>query len=319
MEGLAAYDSTSSSETSSNCSSTDDDLPLENREGLKRSPPCEIEPPPCKKPRDAPKVLLPSPLDLLDGHNDIASLEEPYHNSPEENPALHDNRVRKFPHVVGNYATTVFIPVTIPSEFMPTFDWILQELEDNLPDVHPMKASKLVDGSTLRQKSKFSGDGQESNSTGPESEKNLTLHMSISRVVTIRYPDIEMFIGTLRRCLKEVKIDKRFQLEFGPLNCFVNDDSTRSFAALTLKSGGLEVCQLVDGVNKAFVPYALPQFYEEPNPHVSVAWVLGDKSEMMIAVLDRINKSSRFLDHPKTTVQVGQVHCRVGQETYNVW
>ncbi|DBA77523.1 TPA: hypothetical protein ACH3X1_009338 [Trebouxia sp. C0004] len=55
-----------------------------------------------------------------------------------------------------------------------------------------------------------------------------------------------------------------------------------------------QVCASIDNVNRAFQKHRLQLFHEEPDPHVSVAWLLGNHYQ---ALSEHISKGYGQLRH----------------------
>jgi hypothetical protein len=57
-------------------------------------------------------------------------------------------------------------------------------------------------------------------------------------------------------------------------------------------------------------------FYEDPLPHVSFAWALGDERGRMAAALRQAGGEEW---QRRVPFELGSVLCRVGQRDYVVW
>ncbi|KIZ06656.1 hypothetical protein MNEG_1289 [Monoraphidium neglectum] len=98
------------------------------------------------------------------------------------------------------------------------------------------------------------------------------------------------------------------------VRAFVNDEGTRTFAALCVEEGAAEVCALVRAVDAAFEEHGLSPFYEDPQPHASFAWALGDHGAALQRAL-----SAAPPDHAPLEVPLAQVVCRTGRRETVVW
>ena len=87
-----------------------------------------------------------------------------------DDPSLHDNRLRSFPHVRGNWASYIFINPKTEIDFSPVQNSILKFLQQNNPELE----CKAIDEP----------------------------HLSISRVFTLQYHWISSFVQGLQTRLK---------------------------------------------------------------------------------------------------------------------
>ncbi|KAK9796299.1 hypothetical protein WJX73_008460 [Symbiochloris irregularis] len=195
----------------------------------------------------------------------------------------HQGRLRSFPHVEGNYATHVYITVPLPAAYQRAAATLLQQMA--WPGLEPLTS---------------------------ETASDQVLHLSLSRTVAIKRPQIEDLVSKLQRALVKVE---RFIISFKEWAVLVNDEGTRSFLCLAVTQGHDQVCRCIRQVDKAFMLFSLQRFYEDPNPHVSVAWVLGNQRA---ALLERL-QSAGPQSLPEWQLQVQKIECRVGQHTYEVW
>ncbi|PSC71913.1 Oxoglutarate iron-dependent dioxygenase [Micractinium conductrix] len=78
----------------------------------------------------------------------------------------------------------------------------------------------------------------------------------------------------------------------------------------------VSLCHAVSGV---FAAHGLPRFYAEPRPHVSVAWLLGDKQQELEAALDASEvaaAAARLQRLPAWEAAPAAVVCKAGQRLY---
>lgn len=168
-----------------------------------------------------------------------------------------------------------------------------------------------------------------------------TMHISLSRTVTLRYAQIDGFISVLNsslmRTLRATNATAT-TIVFGTSDAIilVNDDRTRSFFALrapdtSTKSADDTTVQLpsllltlINAVDQVFTAFDLQTYYSPPLLHASVAWCLGDVSGEAAATNDKAMKTDAQgrLAAPKATstvrVAADRIHCTVGNRLY-VW
>lgn len=214
---------------------------------------------------------------------------------------LHVGRIRTFPHVEGNYAALVYITVPTPSKCHNTLEAILQICKSNIPDLQPMtdadvRHAKNCSEGTLVQPS---------------------YHLSLSRVVPVRYPHIQPLLASLKEHLAKTE---RFKISFGQLDAFENDERTRSFMSLLVDQGCKQVCRAVRRTDKAFLEHGLQTFHKDPRPHVSLMWLSGSSSQQLLALSQQVQDSMRpILQRCAWEVDVTKIECRIGQRVHAVW
>lgn len=183
------------------------------------------------------KIKLESEEDDLSLPNSIQSMFQ-RQSKWKDNPNEHDNRVRSFPHVEGNWATHVFIEVEWNSNF---FDFVNRVLDL----VKPVPFHAL-----------------------PE------FHISLSRTVAIRHHWIEPLVDSLRIHLKTIKASLS---DLSTVKLFTNDEKTRTFLCLEISEEDTDVLKgYVEAVDKSFAEFKLQKYYENPSFHISIGWCLGD-------------------------------------------
>ena len=162
---------------------------------------------------------------------------------PNQHEETANGRKRQFPHVDGQYATSVFFRV--PSS--PELDAYL----------------KMIDGASRL-------------TPIPTDE----LHVSLSRTVPIVHAQKASLLEELRKATQKVMRRRRqssLDVRIGDQGmALVNDDGSRTFVALSVRDGVGVLGDLVDAVSSVFVRHGLPGYYSEKIMHVSVAWCLGD-------------------------------------------
>jgi hypothetical protein len=261
-------------------------------------------PPAC---HDLPNPLLPSAADLLSGAIPL-DMPCPIPSLPMKD--RHQGRKRNFEHVEGNFATVVYIPVDSNRQLLGTLREAYSHIQDTLPSLVPLvpeldskAATKPVAAVPLP-----------SSGPGP-----FPLHVSLSRTVPIKATQMHSLISTLQDCLGQAldssRASQRFTLH--GLECYVNDFSSRTFAAVEVADGKPAVLQMIAAVDESFRQHGLQEFYDEPRPHMSFAWVLGDESDTMKAALQQA--SGDVTAGAAVPAVISTVMCRVGQKDYLVW
>ncbi|KAG2444955.1 hypothetical protein HXX76_001691 [Chlamydomonas incerta] len=198
-------------------------------------------------------------------------------------------RVRRFPHVVGNYATVVLLPVQGLALEGP-LDALYRKLRRLLPDLEPTTQQQQPAAAAAAGGALAGGRGRGAGGGGREAAApcNGGYHVSLSRPVPITRAQIEPLTSELSRRLAAA--GSSFPLSLCGLRAFVNDEGTRSFVSAMVAAGERRVVGLVRAVDGAFAAHGLPTFYEDPLPHVSVGWLVGDQRARIQAAVDKFNK-----------------------------
>ncbi|CAM6101406.1 unnamed protein product [Calypogeia fissa] len=250
-------------------------------------------------------ILPPPPEDLLPPGRDR------WHER------LHDGRIRSFPHVEGNYALHVYIPVTLPSYASNEVRQLIQRALKAYPGLRVLEED-------LAEPSVGDYGGMEVHSRSSERLKlDMEYHISLSRTVPIRIHHIESITSMLRR---KFSSQNRYLAGFDSWEVFTNDEKTRTFLSLEITTAGLlEIQKQVTLVDDVFRLHNLPTFYKDPRPHISLAWALGEVSSSVQRVANELNKVNASLNSVggKKGVlwlsQVRKVDCKVGQRVYTIW
>lgn len=239
--------------------------------------------------------LPPPPLDLLTASN------SPYLLEMTES---HSGRIRSFPHVAGNYALHVYIPVPLSVIARRQLEPLMKKALTIAPEL------KLMEMELLRH------------ATSVEASHELKLakeyHISLSRTVPIRLQQINSIVAVLQN---KFDSQKGFWLELNQWETFVNDEQTRSFLSLEVVSKGLsEICRQIQVVDDVFRLHNLSVYYKTPRPHVSVAWALGNSVPSLQKAVEELKKSSEVNQQtPLWSHFLKKVKCRIGSRTYCIW
>ncbi|OMO52268.1 hypothetical protein COLO4_37310 [Corchorus olitorius] len=214
--------------------------------------------------------LPPPPLSLLDPPNSLGSLDYLQTGQP--------SRVRSFPHVEGNYALHVYIPVYIPSTSKREMSQFLKRVASSFSGLHVVDIDVPLN-ILCKEEHKL-----DQVALGRE------FHISLGRTVPIRVHQIDSIVTMLRQ---KLQFQKRYWIDFNKWEVFVNDDQTRTFLSLEVITGGLsEITKQIQAVNEVYKLHNLPEFYKDPRPHISLAWAVGDLSGSLKKVVEEETKTS---------------------------
>ncbi|XP_028118809.1 U6 snRNA phosphodiesterase-like isoform X1 [Camellia sinensis] len=237
------------------------------------------------------------------------------------------SRIRSFPHVKGNYALYVYIPVRIPSAPMKELAQFLKKVSSRVPGLNAIDIDiplniLCTDDLKLEQAS-----------LGRE------FHISLGRTVPIRRHQIDSVVAMLRQ---KLQFQSRYWIDFNEWEVFVNDDHTRSFLSIEVKTKGLAEWQVdvsafqlpktillfhtirkqIQAVNEVYKLHNLPEFYKDPRPHVSLAWALGDISDVLKRVVEgkvrRCTMVGKYAKPRIFTCKFSGIDCKIGNKTYKI-
>lgn len=203
--------------------------------------------------------LPPPPISLLQPPNSLV---------PSDSlPSSQVNRVRSFPHIEGNYALHVYIPVYIPSATRKGLVRFLKKVTAIVPTLYAVDVdvplSGLLKDEALLEKVVLDRE----------------FHISLGRTVPLRVHQINSVVSMLRQRLQ---FQRRYLIDFNKWEIFVNDDSTRTFMSLEVLEGGLaQIRRQIQAVDEVYKLHNLPEFYKDPRPHISITWALGDISDTL--------------------------------------
>ncbi|XP_042505126.1 U6 snRNA phosphodiesterase-like [Macadamia integrifolia] len=240
--------------------------------------------------------LPPPPLELLHPPNSLDYLR-----------AGQGNRVRSFPHVEGNYALHIFIPVYIPPATRKELAPFLKRVSSLIPGLH------VVDVDVPLNVLCKDDQNLEQVALGRE------FHISLGRTVPIRVHQIDSIVAMLRQKLQPWR---RYWIDFNKWEVFVNDDHTRSFLSMEVITGGLaEITRQIHAVDEIYRLHNLPEFYKDPRPHISLAWALGDISQSLKRVVEELNRSHNNGNMSQKHIlscKFSGIECKIGSKTYKL-
>ncbi|XP_063917753.1 uncharacterized protein LOC135133306 isoform X3 [Zophobas morio] len=203
-------------------------------------------------------------------------------NNPEEvvdDPSLHDGRIRSFAHERGNWVTYAYIPY---------------ESNEGLQRLMSLVTSVAVPEDI-------------------ELKCFQDLHLSLTRTVILRYHWIDSFVSTLRDNLSHFT---KFIIMLDHLEVYTNEEKTRTFIGLQVKTGYDALLKLVHCLDNCLGEFKLPKFYENPSFHISIAWCLGDNTEKLKSLLPYLNRDLELLmseySQENWYTYVEQILCKTG-------
>ncbi|XP_059178226.1 U6 snRNA phosphodiesterase 1-like, partial [Physella acuta] len=211
----------------------------------------------------------------------IHSMFQGQHKRWIDNPTDHNNRIRSFPHMEGNWATHIFIPVDKDERF-------IQFVTDVIQLFKPLEIE-----------------------TFPE------FHVSLSRTVTIRHHWIEPLVDSLRENLKALK---SCICDLTEIKLYTNDEKTRTFVCIELSQDEHDLLEYVKAVDKCFAEFKLPPYYSNPSFHISIGWCLGDVVDQVTEaqLLKAKEMLGEFMAaNPELSIVLAQqIWCQAGNKSF---
>ncbi|KAH6911440.1 U6 snRNA phosphodiesterase Usb1 [Coprinopsis sp. MPI-PUGE-AT-0042] len=168
----------------------------------------------------------------------------------QDNPALHQGRLRSSPHVDGQFSAHVYLSVSL-SRKSPLHTLIQDVLRD---------AKAVVP--TLQDLVSLDANASE-------------LHVSLSRPVFLRAHQREEFKRSVRDAAKQ---SAPFDISFAAFSELTNDEKTRTFLTLEIGAGHHELKGLSDGLRPTIEGFRQKAYYETPRFHASIGWALLDRA-----------------------------------------
>lgn len=201
---------------------------------------------------------------------------------PGDEPALHEGRVRSFPHERGNWSTYVYIPFVVTPSV------------DSFVDVVLVRLASIV-----------------------EIKPVLDFHISLSRTVVLRHHWIDLFVKSVE---ENFKYFPRFQISFGSVKIYCNEERTRTFVGLEVSEGLDALKKSIGIVDKCLAEFKLPLYYKDPSFHLSIAWTVGDTEKKMLKLLPQLDNNFKqcvFANSMQWTFGVSQLMCKTGNKLYS--
>ncbi|XP_030765823.1 U6 snRNA phosphodiesterase isoform X2 [Sitophilus oryzae] len=172
-------------------------------------------------------------------------------NDYVDDPLLHEGRVRSFAHERGNWPSYICIPF----EAHMGLQNFLLAIKKIVPEYIELKQCN-------------------------------DFHISLTKTVILRYIWITPFVQSVQ---EYIKCFNKFMIVFGNAKVYCNEEKTRTFIGIEIKSGYDSLLKIVENLNHSLSEYKLPPFYEDPSFHMSIAWCLGDRQSELNDCLPEIN------------------------------
>ncbi|KAG2065043.1 hypothetical protein BDR04DRAFT_1109161 [Suillus decipiens] len=180
---------------------------------------------------------------------------------PVDDPALHQGRVRTTPHVEGQYAAYVYIPLVVQygTALYSLIDEVLNVIKEMVPAAHAIGEIDTCEKSGGLVVNNF--------------HRVRELHLSLTRPIFLRAHQREEF----KQAIKLIASRRApFQASFATFSELTNDERTRAFLSLEVGAGHNELRDLLSALSPTLRSLRQRDFYSQPRFHVSIAWALLD-------------------------------------------
>ncbi|ETW82096.1 hypothetical protein HETIRDRAFT_122905 [Heterobasidion irregulare TC 32-1] len=179
---------------------------------------------------------------------------------PSDDPSKHQGRTRTTPHVDGQWAAYVYVPVAIAAldhrPLRALVRRLLARAKEAVPSLQPLAASE-----------------RQQLDAGRAVEGDSELHISLSRPIFIRSHQRE----DVKRAVKSLaSAHCPFAASFAALAALTNDEHTRTFLCMEVGAGHLELRALSDALSPLLRALRQKEYYDAPRFHASIAWALLD-------------------------------------------
>ena len=224
-------------------------------------------------------------------------------------------RTRQFPHIAGNFATSVRIRCQTTTKEKRALSGLARDVQRHVPlDEKDNNTKKDI---TVREI--MSGED--------------ALHVSLSKVFPVRKEQREPYRSQLKASFNAFRMHRgRFDsscsssscnnalLELRELRVFVNDERTTTFVAACEKddgddatrkrSGSERVREMILAVNEVNERFGFPKYEYEPRviPHVSFCYADGDWEEEMKRAVEAVVKERK--EEAKEDASVVKITCK---------
>uniref|UniRef100_A0A4P6D7C4 U6 snRNA phosphodiesterase n=2 Tax=Rhodnius TaxID=13248 RepID=A0A4P6D7C4_RHOPR len=200
----------------------------------------------------------------------------------KDDPKKHEGRIRSYPHQRGNWNSLIFVPYRKNGPF--------DLLRDQIIDLCQPKI---------------------------EMKKIEEPHISLTRTFILLYHWIDDFVAAVK---KSLGIMLRYDVQFDGLKIYCNEERNRTFLAMSVGFGKMEITKSVQLLDKCLSEYKLHPFYNEASFHMSFLWCLGDKKKELEELLPEMNKvfEANLNDSFDVTIPVTRYICKIGNKMYNI-
>ncbi|KAI0262432.1 hypothetical protein BC834DRAFT_828908 [Gloeopeniophorella convolvens] len=172
---------------------------------------------------------------------------------PVDDPSKHQGRARTTPHVEGQWASYVYVPIVLRGPLRGIVERAVAIARGEAPSVRLLGTDQGRDDvASLRE-----------------------LHVSLTRPFFLRPHQKEEMKQAVRRVAKD---HAPFTASFAAFSDLTNDERTRTFLCLEVGAGHQELRTLSNALTPSLLSFRQKEYYEQPRFHSSFAWTLLDTS-----------------------------------------
>ncbi|TFY73509.1 hypothetical protein EWM64_g10503 [Hericium alpestre] len=177
---------------------------------------------------------------------------------PVDDPSKHQGRIRTTPHVEGQWAAYVYIPILLQEEENKKLRGLVRRVIRRAKDVEP--ALQVLGTSAPANGNEVA-----------DSAVPMELHVSLTRPFYLRAHQRE----DVKRAMRAVaKTHLPFTASFATLAELTNDERTRTFLCMEVGAGHTEFQKLSDALTPTLRAFRQKEYYDQPRFHASFAWAL---------------------------------------------
>jgi len=174
---------------------------------------------------------------------------------PTDDPSKHQGRTRTTPHVDGQWAAHVYVPLALRGTLRRVVE----------------RAVELAKGEVTGLRVLGGGMGLDPDKDAVAEVREL--HISLTRPFFLRGHQRE----EMKRAVRDAaRAQPPFAASFAAFSDLTNDEHTRTFICMEVGAGHQELRALSDALTPALHSFRQKEYYEQPRFHASFAWVLLD-------------------------------------------
>lgn len=175
--------------------------------------------------------------------------------TPLDDPSKHQGRTRATPHVDGQFAAHIYVPLVLRGALRGIVERAVSMAKQEVAGVC------LLGGAD---------SGPDPDSVAAVRE----LHVSLTRPFFLRAHQRE----EMKRAVRDAaKAHPPFMASFASFSDLTNDEHTRTFLCMEIGAGHGELSALSDTITPTLLSFHQKEYYERPRFHASFAWVLLER------------------------------------------
>ncbi|KAI0300614.1 hypothetical protein B0F90DRAFT_391281 [Multifurca ochricompacta] len=171
---------------------------------------------------------------------------------PIDDPSKHQGRTRVMPHVDGQWAAYVYVPLVLRGALRSVVERAMGIVKEQVPSTRNLGGLDPDSGSVAGMHE---------------------LHVSLTRPFFLHGHQRE----EMKRAVRDAaKAHAPFAASFAAFLNLTNDECTRTFLCMEVGAGHQELRSLSKALTATLQSFRQKEYYERPRFHASFAWVLLD-------------------------------------------